>query len=455
MGRSTIRVIIILATFSVLGIIFIQFFFLKSTVNINEKKFHESATQALKNVAQSLIDYNTVTRGDTSTIDLSSSVDQISNNYYVVNVNDEINPSLLNHFLATEFSRVNLNLKYDYAIYDCESNKMVYGTALQEKNDSLSSVNSNLIEGSGCTSEDIFFENHYQQSSTSSSKNYMPTCDKYTYYFGVTFLDRSQYYTSQIRGWYWVNGVTIIIFLFFGYTIYVIFKQRRLSEIQKNFINNLTHEFKTPIAAIDLSAKVLGDPKIINHPKRLAEYSKIVSEQTQRLSSQVEKVLQMASIQKQKIQLDKEQLDLSIFINKCIADFKASQNGNEYLIEFTPPHESISIEADELHFSNIIFNILDNAFKYCDGVPNVKISITKKRKRIQISFADNGIGIAKEYRKKIFGKFFRVPTGDIHNVKGFGLGLDYVRKIIRRHGWDIDVSENSLKGSIFTITIPQ
>ena len=455
MGRSTIRVIIILATFSVLGILFIQFFFLKNTVDINEKKFHESATQALKNVAQRLIDYNVETKGYLSTQDLSSSVDQISNNYYVVNVNDEISPTLLGHFLVTEFSRSNLNFEFEYAIYDCESNKMVYGTALQEKDDSLNYENSSLTEGSGCTSEDVFFENHYQQTSTGSYKNYMPTCDKYTYYFGVTFLDRSQYYTSEIQRWYWVNGFMLIVILFFGYTLYVIFKQRRLSEIQKNFINNLTHEFKTPIAAIDLSAKVLGDPKIINHPKRLEEYSKIISEQTLRLSSQVEKVLQMASIQKQKIQLEKEQLDLSVFIKKCIADFKASQNGNGYLIEFIPPPDTIFIEADQLHFSNIIFNILDNAFKYCDEIPNVKISITKKGKRIQINFADNGIGIAKEYRKKIFGKFFRVPTGDIHNVKGFGLGLDYVKKIISRHGWNIDVSENSLKGSIFTITIPK
>ncbi len=422
---------------------------------MNEKKFHESATQALKNVAQSLIDYNVETKGYLSTQDLSSSVDQISNNYYVVNVNDEISPTLLGHFLVTEFGRSNLDLEFEYAIYDCESNKMVYGTALQEDNDSLTYESYSISEGSDCTSEDVFFENHYQQTSTGSFKNYMPTCDKYTYYFGVTFLERSEYYTSEIQRWYWVNGFMLIVILFFGYTLYVIFKQRRLSEIQKNFINNLTHEFKTPIAAIDLSAKVLGDPKIINHPKRLEEYSKIVGEQTQRLSSQVEKVLQMASIQKQKIQLEKERLDLSVFIKKCIADFKASQNGNEYLIEFIPPLHPIFIEADQLHFSNIIFNILDNAFKYCDEVPNVKISITKKGKRIQLNFADNGIGIAKEYRKKIFGKFFRVPTGDIHNVKGFGLGLDYVKKIVKRHGWNIDVSENSLKGSIFIITIPE
>jgi two-component system phosphate regulon sensor histidine kinase PhoR len=251
-----------------------------------------------------------------------------------------------------------------------------------------------------------------------------------------------------------VNGFLFIVILFFGYTLFVIFKQRRLSEVQKNFINNLTHEFKTPIASIDLSAKVLADPRIIDHPKRLSEYSRIIGEQTQRLSSQVEKVLQMASLERKQLELESKEIELNNFVQKSIDDFKTSQNGNEYRIFFHNQGGPYLTNADPLHFSNVIFNILDNAMKYCDEVPEINVSLRQDKRHLKLEFADNGIGIAREFRKKIFSRFFRIPTGDIHNVKGFGLGLDYVRKIIERHKWEIEVSDNSPKGSIFTITIP-
>lgn len=454
MGRNTIRFIIILATFSVLGILLIQFFFFKNTVDLNEKKFHDSATQALKNVAGHLIEYNTKIRGVSNGHDHVVAVDQISNNYYVVNVDDEINPGLLEHFLIKEFRKYNIELDFEYAIYDCENSQMAYGIAVLEENDSLKRKTLHAEQSSGCATDEEIFENHYQLKSSKKTGCYLPTCEKYTYYFGVYFPNRSRFYSSQVQAWFVVNGFLVIVILFFGYTLYVIINQRRLSEIQKNFINNLTHEFKTPIASIDLSAKVLSDPKIIQHPRRLEEYSRIIGEQTQRLSAQVEKVLQMATIERKRIQLQSKEINLAEFIRQSIAEFKTSQNGSEYQIELDLPSVEMVVKADPLHFSNVIFNILDNAFKYCDEVPHVRIRLEQIKKHIHVHFADNGIGIAKEYRRKIFGRFYRIPTGDIHNVKGFGLGLDYVKKITERHGWKIEVADNSPKGSIFTITIP-
>ena len=452
MGRNTIRFVIILATCSVLGILLIQFFFLKNTVDLNEKKFHDSTTRALKNVASHLIEYNNKIRGGKISYDFASDIEQISNNYYVVNVNDEINPYLLDHFLTKEFKKYNLDLDFESAIYDCEQNQMVPGISSKEiKNSPLQNLRGNQDP---CNTDDEFFEDQYKARTQSKNTSSLPTCEKYTYYFGVYFPNRSKYYSSQIHTWYVVDGILLIVIFFFGYTLYIIVKQRRLSEVQKNFINNLTHEFKTPIASIDLSSKVLADPRIINHPKRLEEYSKIITEQTQRLSMQVEKVLQMASIEKKKIQLEKHETDLVPFLQKCIEDFKNSQKGHKYIIDLTAPSIPLKILVDPLHFSNVIFNILDNAFKYCEGMPEVKINVIKQKNFLKIKFADYGLGIPQEFRKKIFGRFFRIPTGDIHNVKGFGLGLDYVKKITERHGWEINVSDNSPKGSIFIITIP-
>lgn len=455
MGRNTIRVIIVLATLSVLGILVIQFFFLKNTVDFSERRFHESTTQALKNVAQSLVEYNTKTQGYKSNYDPYNSVDQISNNYYVVNVNDVINPTLLEHLLLTEFKRFNIELDFEYAIYDCDTRQMVHAISYSTANDSIirSSYMTDDPDPEVLTDEEIF-ENHYALKSTKVKQPSLPTCDKYTYYFGVYFPNRSQYYSSHVQAWYMVNGFLFIILMFFGYTLYVIFRQRQLSEIQKNFINNLTHEFKTPIAAIRLSAKVLEDPKIAQHPKRLNDYARIVSEQTQRLTSQVEKVLQMASIEKKIIELDKQEIKLNEFIEKTISEFQASQEVNTDFIRLTTLDREITIQADPLHFSNIIFNILDNAVKYCTDDPQIAVKLTKEKRHIRLSFADNGIGIPEEYKKKIFSRFFRIPTGDVHDVKGFGLGLDYVRKMIHFHRWAINVKDNSPKGTIFTITIP-
>ena len=250
-----------------------------------------------------------------------------------------------------------------------------------------------------------------------------------------------------------MTGILFFVVIFFGYALYIIIKQKQLSEIQKNFINNLTHEFKTPIASIELAAKVLSNPKIIEQPERLSEYVKIIGQQNRRLSAQVEKLLQMATIEKTKLQLNLEQIELNSFITEAIIEFKNSQNGNAYSINLVSNVDNANIAADKLHFSNLIFNILDNSIKYCSVVPDIIIRLEEIKERYIISFDDNGIGIPKDYRKKIFNRFYRVPTGNVHDVKGFGLGLDYVKKIVRIHGWQIKVIENPRKGSTFIVEI--
>jgi len=253
--------------------------------------------------------------------------------------------------------------------------------------------------------------------------------------------------------WYFLNGILFFVIIFFGYALYIIIKQKQLSEVQKNFINNLTHEFKTPLASIELATKVLANPKIIEQPERLAEYVRIIGLQNKRLSAHVEKLLQMASIEKTKLQLNLEEIELNNFIADSIKEFKNSQNGRIYSVSVVSKVDNAWVKADKLHFSNLLFNILDNAIKYCTVDPEIFIRLDEDKNRFRISFDDNGIGISKKDRKKIFSRFYRVPTGNVHDVKGFGLGLDYVKKIIRRHGWRIEVTENSRKGSIFMVEI--
>jgi two-component system phosphate regulon sensor histidine kinase PhoR len=375
----------------------------------------------------------------------------------VVNVNDVIDPGLLEHFLTVEFKKRNLNVTFEYGIYDCNSKRMVHGSAMT--GDSISNATRSLKkhDSVSCSMEEIMFDKHYNLAKINSGKKKrvcnLPTCDKYTYYFGVHFPDRSQFYNSRLMTWYFLNGILFFVVIFFGYALYVIIKQRQLSEIQKNFINNLTHEFKTPIASIDLAAKVLSNPKICEQPDRLAEYVRIVGQQNKRLSAHVEKLLQMATIEKTKLQLNLEETELNGFIRESVQEFRNSQNGRIYTVDIRSSIEKAIVKADQLHFSNLIFNILDNAIKYCDTDPEIEIRIEERENYYLISFEDNGIGIPKDYRKKIFNRFYRVPTGNVHDVKGFGLGLDYVRKIVQRHSWQINVSDNSKKGSTFMLKI--
>ena len=457
MKRNSIGFVIIMATISVVGILLIQFFFLKNSYDLNEKQFHQLTTSALRSVASQLNEYNATLYHKIAKSNEVGQVEQISNNYYVVNVNDVIDPNLLEHFLETEFKKRNLNLTYEFAIYDCNSGKMVHINRINR--DSIASIEkpSRSSDSSSCSEEEILYDRQYNKVKAQLEKkkkdSNLPTCEKFTYYFGVHFPDRSQFYNSRLIAWYFLNGILFFVVIFFSYALYVIIKQKQLSEIQKNFINNLTHEFKTPIASIDLAAKVLSNPKICEQPGRLAEYVKIIEQQNLRLSAHVEKLLQMATIEKTKLQLNLEQIELNAFISESILEFKNSQNGRIYNVQLESKVDQAPIEADKLHFSNLIFNILDNAIKYCTIDPDIVIKLDEAKNYYHILFDDNGIGIPPHDRKKIFKRFYRVPTGNVHDVKGFGLGLDYVKKIVERHDWKIKVIENSRKGSTFIVEI--
>lgn len=453
MKRKTIGFVIIMATVSVLGILLIQFLFLKNSYDLNEKRFHELTTSALHSVANQINEYNSKVYGHSAKPSDIDPVDQISNNYYVVNVNDVIDPNLLEHFLTVEFKKRNINVPFEYGIYDCNSKRMVHensskGDSLQARTKSYKNKDSAY-----CSVEELIYEKHNDKIQKKKKSCNLPTCEKYTYYFGVHFPDRSQFYNSRLIAWYFLTGILFFVVIFFGYAVYIIIKQQKLSEIQKNFINNLTHEFKTPIASIELAALVLSNPKIIEQPERLKEYVRIVGQQNKRLSAHVEKLLQMATIEKTNLHLNLEQIELNSFIAESVQEFRNSQNGDAYSINLVSDVANAGTRADKLHFSNLIFNILDNAIKYCSVEPDIIIRIGENRKHYVILFDDNGIGIPKDFRKKIFNRFYRVPTGNVHDVKGFGLGLDYVQKISKRHGWRIRVIENTRKGSTFIVEI--
>jgi two-component system, OmpR family, phosphate regulon sensor histidine kinase PhoR len=245
------------------------------------------------------------------------------------------------------------------------------------------------------------------------------------------------------------------VIFFFVYTLLVILKQRRLSEVQKDFINNMTHEFKTPLSTIAISTNVLKDPSIVQHPERLLSYATIIETESSRLKQQVERVLQMARLEKSEVGLRKEKANLHQLIQEAVANSSISLSDRQGSIDLNLNALDSVTSVDKLHFINVIYNLLDNAIKYTQSTPIISITTQNQNNQILISIKDNGIGISPENQRKIFQRFYRVPTGNLHDVKGFGLGLNYVKLIIEAHKGKISVESSLGNGSTFTIVLPK
>lgn len=418
MKGKTLKYVILLAIISVAGIFFIQFTFLKSSYNYSERQFRESATVALKEVAWQIL----LASGNTSNFDSITPVEIISNNFYLVNIDAAIDQELLKMHLVEELRKHEIYSDFEFAVYNPATNQM---------EDAL------LIAKHGESKSDYRF----------------PVNEQYSNYFEVHFPNRMSFFNSNFSVWYFFTGLLLLVVVFFGYTLSVIIRQRQLSEVQKNFINNLTHELKTPISSIGLASSVINNEEILKNPKRLFKYIRIIEEQNQRLSKNVEKVLNLASLEKNRILLNLESIELNEMIEEILQQFKQTDSGRKAEILVLGDLHAI-IQADRFHFTNLIMNILENGVKYSEKKPVIEINLATDKKMLKLSIADHGIGISKDQQKKIFNKFYRVPTGNVHNVKGFGLGLDYVKKIVKAHKWKITVGDNNGGGSIFTLMIP-
>ncbi len=248
--------------------------------------------------------------------------------------------------------------------------------------------------------------------------------------------------------------ITMFIIAMFTLALYIIFKQKRLSEIKNDFVNNMTHELKTPISTISLASQMLNDRSIPEEQKNIGQISRIIQTESRQLGFQVERVLQMAIFDHGELKLKQEEIDLHDIIETVAQNFLLQIDKREGMLEFLPEADNTVIQGDLMHITNVISNLLENAMKYTRNTPEIRIATRNEDESVIVSVVDNGIGIGKEDQKRIFDKFYRVPTGNIHSVKGFGLGLSYVKLIVEQHQGSITLKSEPNKGSQFDIHLP-
>ena len=334
-------------------------------------------------------------------------------------------------YLAGEFENNGLNLPFEFAVVN-RAGRAIYHTA-------------------GFNSSDAGRNNMFVQTLFPNDP-----ANK-VYYIKVYFPTKKDYIMSSVKFMIPSFVLTFLLLVVFLYTIIIAFRQKRLTEMKNDFINNMTHEFKTPISSISLAAQMLNDDSVRKSPTMMQHISTVINDETKRLRFQVEKVLQMSMFDRQKATLRLQEIDANKTISNIVSTFKLKVESCGGHIESDLAADDAIVEVDEMHFTNVIFNLLDNAVKYRrEDVPlTLRVSTADiSPERLEIRVSDNGIGIRRDELKKIFEKFYRVPTGNRHDVKGFGLGLAYVHKMIGELHGEIRVESEFGQGTTFIIILP-
>ncbi len=403
---------------AITGILSLQLLWTKQAFNLEEKKFSEKVQITLLHVVDRLYKINN------NAFPLKNPINKISSNYYIVNVNNDFEAEVLEYCLKTEFGKSNLLTDFEYAIYKCESDEMVYGNYIS-----------------------------MTDKSAKKSSFYFPKQKNLVYYFAIRFPNETTYFFSSLKFWLLMTGLLVLILLIYVYSIFTILQQKKYSELQRDFINNMTHEFKTPLSSILIASNYLAKQEQIKSDEKLEKYTEIIINQSDKLNNHIEKILNIARSDNSPLSLDKKSLQPVKVIQGVIDNLRLKHGSLTVNIE--APDEALLIDADEFHFTNLVYNILDNSIKYCEQSPQITIRLKNEARQIQIEFIDNGIGISKNKITFIFDKFYRIPNNKSSNVNGFGLGLYYVKKICGLHRWKINALNNPDNGITISLLIPK
>jgi two-component system phosphate regulon sensor histidine kinase PhoR len=418
-SSRTIRIIVILVTLTLAALVWLQIFWVRKSYLLTDEQFNNRVNLALNSVANQINLYNK------DTLNIIDPVQQVSSNYFMVNVAGTADPDHLQNLLLIEFNNYNINLDFQFAVYDCFLDSVQWRNYNMRTRQNLETV------------EQVNFP----------KVKMAPDSHK----FAVYFPSKNIYIARQLGVMIYSSVGILIVIGFFVYIVFVIFKQKRLSEMKTDFINNMTHEFKTPISTIQVSSDALLRNTNTTNPEKVTTYANIIKDETNRLKGQVEQILKIALVDNLKNKMNRDQFDFNQMIRDIADNMMVRIENAKCKLDIHLDAQNAIITGDRDHFINVMYNLVDNALKYSKENPYVRIRTFNKKSKLVVEIEDHGIGIPKESQKHIFEKFFRVPTGNVHNVKGFGLGLSYVKKIVESHHGKIHLHSIPGKGTTFII----
>jgi len=419
MKLSRFNIVIIIGFLAIVGVIIMQLFLINNAHKLAKKDTEDKIFFALQDVLEKLY------KDNLTGLLVSNQVEKVSGNYFTVNVNYEFENSILEHYLISEFEKNNLDVDFEYAVYNCSSDKMAF---------------SNHINSNG-KKEPI-------KCPTCFTKN-----PKYTYYFAIRFPDIEQNYFKNLNQYWIFTTVLFLVLIIYVYSVVLMLKQKKYTELQKDFINNMSHEFKTPLASILIASNYVKEQNEIKDNPKLKKYNQIVINQTNKLNEHIEKILYVAKTESKQMLIDKTKFELKPILD-LVKDNIILRYDTEIDIDIIVT-KTLILKADEFHIYNILFNLVDNAVKYSGLSPKIEIIVTEINQKLSIQVKDNGCGIPTKDLPFVFDKFYRVSRQDIKNIEGFGIGLSYVKKICDLHRWKITIANNTDKGIVVTIIINQ
>jgi two-component system phosphate regulon sensor histidine kinase PhoR len=399
---------IVLGVIALICLVAVQVYWVSISVNAEEETFDHNVRMSMRAVADNMCQI------DGNELIADKPIDRISRNYFVARLQYNIDVSVLDSLLKHQFERRGIHQDFEYGVYNCETDRMVFGSQVSQSADG------------------------------SANRITLPKLTADEYYFGVYFPNKTSGLLTNLTLWKYLTAATLLILVFFTYGLVVVLKQRRLSEIQRDFIDNVTHELKTPLATLKLSAEAI---MANGTDTKVEKYASIIKQETSRLEQQIEQILAsslMDNPEKKPLII----IDLSDFFFQIQAQLSEAYTHVNLDFQFD---ELPKIKTNKHSLETIILNVVDNAVKYGNGMVSMLCRMTDQY--VQIVIRDNGNGIPKMYHKKIFEKFFRVPTSNVHDIKGYGLGMYLVQAHLRRINGTISLRSDS-SGTEFIISLP-
>lgn len=403
-------------------IIVTQLYWLKRVYRLEQQQFNSGVLKSIRGL------FEDVKISDNPAFQVKQIVDITDQNTYLVKLDSLPNKDSLYHNLSNEFEDFDVWTDCLVGVYSSKKNVFQYQFYLS-------------------TAGSAYAKNAIAPL-TPVSKNYD--------YLILYFPYRSNYIIHEMLFWIITAVLLLMVLIGLSVSLVYLYKQKFLNELQKDFVNNFTHEFKTPLAVMKIASDVLIEPAIVNQPARLIKYGTVIKEQTEHLQSQVERLLKTASGDNKNIIVKKEFCKINELMQHAIDQLEPLINNKEASVHFIPDEKNPVINADRAHLELVIINLIENAIKYSNGNPYIAITAYSDDSNMYaISIKDKGIGIEEKNFKFLFNRFYRVPTGNVHHVNGFGLGLNFVKKIIDAHDGKIVIKSVPGVGTEFKILLPE